>query len=281
MATLDCKVIEQTENGLYYRQWPIEALKAVILLVHGMGEHCQRYNPIAQELNQSGYAVCSMDLPNHGRSAGKKGHVDSFDLFQNAVLGLYQRIKNDYPTSPIFILGHSMGGLITTRFLMDHQDKFVGAILSGPAIELPDETPKWQVGLIKGISKLFPTTGLIPIDGSLVSRDKSVIEAYYNDPLINQNKLSAKLLIEFDKTMREVKQGAEVIKLPILLMHGRADQITAPSGSEWLHDAVQSQDKTLKLYEDLYHEIFNEPEAQGVYSDVIEWLNKRNDNLSV
>jgi len=274
MTTQDCQIKQHSDNGIYYREWSVKHAKAIVLLIHGMGEHCQRYNPIAGSLNQAGYTVCSMDLPHHGRSDGKKGHIDSFDLFQQAVLSLYQRVKQSYPDKPLFILGHSMGGLITTRFLINHQDKFEGVILSGPAIEFPELPPKWQVSLITGIAKIFPQAGMIPVDSNLVSRDPAVVEAYNQDPLINSNKLSAKLLVGFMKTMDEVKQKAQVIHLPIMMMHGTADKLTAPSGSQWLHDNIVSQDKTLRLYEGLFHEIFNEPEGEKIYQEVIEWFDQ-------
>lgn len=267
------KIVEETNNGRYYRSWKIENPKAVILLVHGLGEHCQRYEAIAKALNNSGYDVCSMDLPNHGCSDGRKGHVDSFVFFQQAVLGLYQRIKDDSPNKPIFILGHSMGGLIVSHFLIDHQGKFKGAVLSGPAIETIEKPPAWEVWLIKTMAKILPKTGMVStVDGSAVSRSPEVVQAYNNDPLVNANKLSAKLLVEFADSMDSVKQSVSVIKLPLLIMHGTEDQLTSPSGSQWLFDNVASKDKTIRLYEGLYHEIFNEPEGPKIYQEVIDWL---------
>jgi len=215
------KVVEEQENGIYYREWQVENPKAVILLVHGLGEHCHRYEAICRDLNQAGYTVSAIDLPHHGRSDGEKCHVGSFSVFQSAVLDLYLKVKATHPSSPLFILGHSMGGLITTRFLIDHQDKFQGAILSGPAIETVEQAPAWQVTLIKTIAKVFPKLGIVPgVDGSMVSRSLTTIEAYNNDPLISTKKLSAKLLVEFSNTMDEVKKSARVINLPLLIMHG-------------------------------------------------------------
>ena len=274
MTTPQINVVEDNENGIYYREWQVNSPKAIILLVHGVAEHCQRYEAIASALNDAGYTLSALDLPNHGRSKGIKGHIDPDSFFQEAVLGLYKRVQKVYSDTPIFILGHSMGGLITSRFLIDHQEKFKGAILSGPAIEVFQEPPAWQVSLIKGIAKLFPTLGLGPVDGSMVSRDPKVVDAYNNDPLVGKNKLSAKLLVGFDTSMAEVKQQAQVINLPLLIMHGAADKLTMPSGSQWLYEQVASEDKTLKLYEGLYHEIFNEPEAPSIYQEVIEWLDK-------
>ena len=265
-------VIEQTKEGIYYREWKIENPKAVILLVHGLGEHCQRYEPIVKELNESGFIVSSMDLPHHGCSEGKKGHIPSFDIFEPIVLRLTNKIKSDYPQLPVFILGHSMGGLITTLFISKYQDKFNGAILSGPAIDTPQKPPQWQVATIKTIAKIIPSVGLIPIDASMVSRDPKVVQAYNEDPLVNNSKLTSKLLVELSNAMDEVKLKAQQISLPILVMHGQADQLTDPKSSEWLIDNISSKDKTLRLYEGLYHEIFNEPEAPQIYQEVIEWL---------
>jgi len=273
-------ITECTDQGLYFREWMLPEssasteLKAVVMLIHGLGEHCQRYDELAQYLNSNGYVVSSMDLPNHGRSDGHKGHVDSFAMFQDAAKNLYTRIKHKHSNTPVFLLGHSMGGLISTRFLIDHQDKFKGALLSGAAIQSPQAPPAWQVSLIKMIAKLFPKAGMLALDGNLVSRDQKVVDAYVADPLVNNNKLSAKLLVEFFKTMDEAKQGASAINLPMLIMHGTADGLTAPSGSKWLYDSVTSSDKTLKLYEGLFHEIFNEPEAQSIYAEVVDWLDQ-------
>jgi len=174
---------------------------------------------------------------------------DSFSDFQQAVLGLYQRSRNAYPEMPMFILGHSMGGLITSRFLIDHQDKFAGALLSGPAIQTAQKPAAWQVGLIKSIAKFLPKIGLVPVDGSMVSRDPAVVDAYNNH--------------------------AHAIDVPLFIMHGTADQLTMPEGSQWLYETVVSKDKTIRLYEGLYHEIFNEPEAESIFGDVIEWLDER------
>lgn len=267
---------ECTDNGLYYRQWTnLDNPKAAIMLVHGLGEHCQRYEPLAAHLNAAGYSVYSMDLPNHGNSAGPKGHIESFDKFLDAASGLYQRIVSDNADAPVYLLGHSMGGLISSRFLIDHQDKFKGAILSGPAIQSPQSPPSWQIGLMKVISMFAPKLGMLELDSNLVSRDPAVVKDYLDDPLVNDNKLSAKLLVEMFKTMGEVADNAAKISLPLLIMHGAEDQLTSPSGSQWLNQEVASSDKTLKIYPELFHEIFNEPEAPTVFADVVSWLDAR------
>lgn len=260
---------ERTENGLFYKTWPAKDAKAAILLIHGLGEHCQRYEHVAAAFNGAGYSLYSMDLPCHGKSSGSRGHVDSFSVFENAALSLYDSIGKD---TPIFLLGHSMGGLIAAHLLLGHQDKFVGAMLSAAAIQSPQEPPAWQVGIITLIAKLFPKAGMLQLDASGISKDPVVVDTYMNDPLVSKDKLSANFLLEMTNTMEAVKKNANQINLPILIMHGTADTMTAPSGSELLHAQCSSSDKTLRLYDGLFHEIFNEPEQKRVLSDVIDWL---------
>jgi len=267
-------------NSLYYHDWPTpKDHKGAIILIHGLGEHCQRYAALAAYLNDAGYSLYSMDLPCHGQSTGTRGHIDSFDIFQDAALGLYKRVKQGNADTPLFILGHSMGGLIVTRLLQSHQDKFQGALLSGAAIESPQEPPAWQVSLITLISKLLPKLGALQLDASGISRDPAVVEKYMADPLVDKGKLSAKFLVEMFKTMALAKEQANKISLPILIMHGGKDPMTAPSGSQFLYDNISSQDKELKLYDGLMHEIFNEPEAMRIYKELVDWLNQRIGNM--
>lgn len=269
-------VSDNFEDGFYYRHWsPNDKPKACVMLIHGLGEHCQRYNALGSYLNEAGFAISSMDLPGHGQSEGKRGHVDSFDVFQQAALGLYQNVQTTYPDCPVFLLGHSMGGLISTRLLLDHQANFQGALLSGAAIQSPQQPPAWQVLIIKTIAKLFPTAAMLQLDASAVSRDPKVVEKYMADPLVGKDKLSAKFLLEMTNSMDQCKARASDISLPILIMHGSADVITSPEGSQLLHDSVSSSDKELRFYDGLYHEIFNEPEAQDIYAEVSDWITQR------
>ena len=266
-------ISEQLDGGYYYRSWPVVGdVNAVIVLVHGLGEHCQRYDTLGDFLGRHGYALCSMDLPSHGNSSGVPGHVDRFSQFSDAVLTLYSRAQAQYPDRPVFLLGHSMGGLISANLLLDHQDKFSGALLSGAAIQSPQEPPAWQVSIIKAIAAILPKTPILALDASGISRDPAVVDAYMCDPLVSKSKLSARFLLGLRQTMDRVQAQASQITLPILIMHGGADVMTAPEGSEKLFSLVSSPDKKLKVYPGLYHEIFNEPEAESVYADVLAWL---------
>lgn len=267
------KINEATVKGRYYREWTCGAEpKGIVLLVHGLGEHCERYNKLGSVLNQAGYDLSSIDLPSHGRSDGKRGHIDAFSDFNDAVLHLYGLIKEAHPITPIHLLGHSMGGLIASSLLLDHQDKFTSALLSGAAIQSPQEPPAWQVSLITTIAKFAPKLGMLALDANGISKDPAVVDKYMKDPLVNKGKLTAGFLSEMFSTMNHVKQNAEAINLPLLIMHGTEDVMTAPEGSQFLHDNISSDNKNLKLYSGLLHEIFNEPEVDIVHFDVLNWL---------
>ena len=261
---------------LYFQQWmPSAAPKAAIVLVHGLGEHCHRYQALAAHLNNNGIALSSMDLPGHGQSKGKRGHIDSFEDYQDAVLKLVNTTKQKLPDIPLFLLGHSLGGLISSKLLLKHQSEFTGALLSGAAILSPQEPPAWQQSIIKAIAKWFPTTKMLALDASKVSRDPEVVDAYYSDPLVSHEKLSAQFLVSMLMAMEEVKGNANRITLPLYIMHGTADVMTSPQGSQLLFDLASSATKELKLYDGLYHEIFNEPEGPEIFAEMTSWIDQR------
>lgn len=261
------------EHGIHYRNWPISGdARAVVLIVHGLGEHCERYDTFASALNTAGYAVAGLDLPGHGQSDGRRGHIDRFSEYGDAVLSLYKKTSTAYPGLPVFLLGHSMGGLISTQLLLSHQDKFAGALLSGPAIQSPQQPPAFQVAVIKLIAALFPKLGVLTLDASGISRDPVVVEDYMHDPLVNKGKLSARLLVEMFKAMEECKANADRVTLPIRIMHGGRDDMTSPEGSELLYSRVGSKDKELRIYSGLMHEILNEPEGPEITQEIIAWI---------
>jgi len=251
-------VLMASEKQKYTLSWSAEKPKAVILLIHGVAEHCARYEALGNHFAKKGYSTMAFDLPGHGRSPGTPGHIDRFSDYIDAALSFYDSIKNKYPSLPVFLLGHSMGGLICTQLLLDHQKLFAGAILSGPAIKL--------------LASITPKLKLLQIEASGISRDSSVISAYLNDPLVHKGKLSARFLLEMSNAMDDCKARTNKIELPLLILHGGDDLITKPSGSQFLYEQISSKDKKLHIYPGLYHEIFNEPGAESIYTDIIEWL---------
>ena len=262
--------------SIYYQYWQPEAPpKAVILVVHGAGEHGARYQGFAGYFTQRGYAVVALDHPGHGRSGGTPGHVDRFDDYLQALQLFHQRVGADFPGLPVFLLGHSMGGLIGSLYLLRHQEEFVGCILSGAAIKTELEPGFAQMLVIRLLALLAPRTGMLQLDANGVSRDPREVELYVNDPLVFHGKMSARKLRELFAGMSTIQARAAEITLPMLLLHGGDDSMASPEGSHFLAANISSADKTLKIYPGLYHEIFNEPEREEVFGDVLSWSEQR------
>ena len=260
-------------SRLYQQSWtPDGDERAGVLLIHGLGEHSSRYAHVAKHLTSKGFAVHTLDHYGHGKSDGLPGYVERFSVFLDGVAALLHKVQSENAEQPLFLVGHSMGGLIAAAFLLDEQAAFRACVLSGPAIKSDQAPPAIVMALIRLIAVLAPTAPLIQLDASGVSRDPAVVNAYMNDPLVHHGRLAARLLSEMSATMKSTLAKAGEIRIPIILMHGDADRLTAPSGSVELHAKIGSNDKTLKLYPGLFHEIFNEPEQETVLADMSSWL---------
>ncbi len=276
-VTVSSNTLANAKYGdLYCQRWqPQGDKRAVVLLVHGMGEHCQRYEVLASTLAKQGVAVCSFDLPGHGQSPGTPGYVEHFSDHVDAVLAYREQLSEYCEAMPVFLLGHSMGGLISVLTLLRAQDQFKGCILSGSAIMSPLQPGALQMLTIKLLSVLAPKSGVLQLDASGVSRDPAVVEDYINDPLVHHGKASARLVKELFDSMQAAQDGGQSITISMLIMHGGADSMAAADGSRLLHDRLASKDKTLIVYDDLFHEIFNEPEGPDIHTTVVDWVNAR------
>lgn len=266
-------VEERLADGTFYRRWtPASAPRAAILLAHGLGEHSGRYQEFAETMAAAGFAVVAPDHKGHGLTEGPRAHIDRLEDFFAPLLELRSLIDEWYPGVPCFLVGHSMGGLISARFLLDHQDKFAAAALSGAALKPSEEPGLLLLWTTKLLSALFPTAGVLQLDATQVSRDADVVERYVNDPLVHSGKASARLVGELFAGMAVVKERANTVTLPVLVMHGEADAMTAAEGSREFFEAIASSNKQLKIYPGLYHEIFNEPERDAVKADLVSFF---------
>lgn len=261
------------DDGTFYRHWAAnDPARGVILLAHGLGEHSGRYQHFADYFTRSGYAVVAPDHLGHGRSPGHRAHVGAFEDYLQPLKALRRHIDDWYPGIPCFLLGHSLGGLIAARLLLDAQCQFAGAALSAPALAVAEQPAPALLLLNRLLARLWPTLGMLKLDASQVSRNADVVAAYEADPLVHHGKVSARLVNQLFATMGEVNARAAAITLPLLLMHGDADVMTAPAGSSDFSTRVSSRDVTLRLYAGLYHEIFNEPEQQQVFAELAAWM---------
>jgi alpha-beta hydrolase superfamily lysophospholipase len=258
---------------VYWQSWtPAESPRAVLLLVHGLAEHSGRYEGFAEFFTSAGFAVHALDHPGHGRSAGHRCHIGRFADFTNTLERYLALVKTTHPGTPIFLVGHSMGGLIAASFLIERQSQFAAAVLSGPAIRAPQQPSRFALFVMRIISRLLPRLGVLQLDSSGVSKDPDVVSKYDNDPLVFRGKVTARLAAELFSEMDKVLAEAATIRLPLLILHGGSDSLTDVAGSKALHEAVSSTDKEIIVYDGLYHEIFNEPERIAVMTDMKDWL---------
>ncbi len=260
---------------IYYQYWePENTSRALLLIVHGAGEHCSRYEALAQHFTGQGYVVAGLDHPGHGKSGGEYGHIDRFRDLVDTLETYQQQVEKDFSGLPQILLGHSMGGLISALFLLQHQSKFVGCVLSGPAIKTEIETGYLQLLLIRCMSVAAPRVGVLQLDAAGVCRDPAVVADYVSDPLVNHKKMTARMVSELFVAMHRIQNEVNKISLPMLLLHGGKDVIAAPEGSRFLYENVSSEDKSLKMYPELFHEIFNEPEREAVFADMLDWCER-------
>lgn len=261
------------DSNIYYQCWlPDDELRAVLLVVHGMGEHGGRYMNYVDHLLPRGYAVYAVDHIGHGKSDGAREYVERFEDYIETLEIFNDLIRQWQPGKLVFMIGHSLGGLIGSIYLLDHQVGLAGAVISGPAVMVPDNVTATSILMGKLISAIMPRFGLIGLEAKGVSRDPEVVQAYIDDPLVFIGKTPARLAAESLKAMRRVETEAARITLPILILQGSADKLVNPKGARMLYDKVGSSDKTYKLYEGLAHEVHNEPEHDQVLDDVGGWL---------
>ncbi len=258
---------------LYWRCWlPDGQPKAVILAVHGLGEHISRYNNLVNNVVPMGYAVYGPDHYGHGKSEGTRVFVPRFQVYLDDLKTFYDTVKKDNPGLKVFLLGHSMGGLIATAYTVEHQQELAGLIVSAPALKAGESFTSSTVALAKVLSAIAPRLGVQALDSAYLSHDKAVVEAYDKDPLVYRGKITARLGSELFTAMSRLEQQLPTITLPVLIMQGSEDRFVNKEGSKLLYTKAGSPDKTLKIYDGFYHEIFNEPDRARVFADLDAWL---------
>jgi len=276
--------LQHTEGGfegargtrIYYQSWmPPRKAKAVLVIAHGIGEHSGRYAHVADYFTKRNLAVWACDHRGHGKSDGKRGHVDNFDDYL-ADLGQMIRIARDHsPGVKTFLLGHSLGSLIATFYAEKHPSDLGGLIASGPALREKMKISPVKAFIGKAFSHIMPTltfgTGLDP---NLLSHDKEVVKKYVEDPLVHKV-ATARWFTEYRRAQEETMRLANEFTLPCLIIQGGADGIIDPTVATELYRRIKGPDKTLKVYDGFYHESLNEIGKESVLADIDNWLSAR------
>jgi alpha-beta hydrolase superfamily lysophospholipase len=263
----------QTKDGLqlFCTHWEIANPKAVIALVHGLGEHSGRYNHWAKMFNQEGYAVVGLDLRGHGQSGGKRGFVPHYDSFLDDIDVFLSEIKKMYPISKIVLYGHSLGGGQVLTYLLRKNNQLDAIIATGSFITLAFKPNPLLVLLGKLMVKIAPGfTQNNQLDVKMLSKDAAVVSAYKNDPLVH-DRLSSMLGIGSLEAGKFLYRYKGEINTPTLLLHGSEDKTTNPEGTiTFYHNTTGN--RTLKIFSNLFHEIHNEPEQKEVFAYISYWL---------
>jgi len=255
MKHISGKFKGQGNLALFYQAYlPAGRPKAVLLVLH------------------KGYAIYSFDQRGHGESEGIRGYIENFSYYLADFQTFFDMVHSKHPDDRFFIVGHSVGGTIALAYSLYHQNEFDGLILSGATIKPGSSLPPIKIALARLLSLVMPKLGIDVIDASAISQDQTVIDAYVNDPLVYHGKIRARLGAELIKAIQSLPNQMPKISLPILILSGTNDRLSSPEGSRLLFECINSRDKTLKLYDGFYHEIFNEPGRTQVFSDIENWL---------
>jgi alpha-beta hydrolase superfamily lysophospholipase len=258
---------------IYYQSWlPEGEPKAVLLVVHGLAEHCGRYMNIVDYFTPRGYAVYGLDHIGHGKSEGTRVYVERFEEYITTIKTYSDMIHIWQPGKPVFLVGHSMGSLIGVMYLLEYQEELAGAIISGTMVKVPDHVTSTTVTIGKIFSALLPKVGIVGVEADHISSDPAVVDAYVNDPLVYIGKSTARLAAEMLRAMQDFPTKASQITLPITIVQGGEDKIVNVNDAQLLYDMISSTDKTVKIYEDYEHEVFNEPGREAVFADIYAWL---------
>lgn len=270
----------ETEDGikLFIRACDVENERGRIVLSHGLGEHSGRYSHIIDMFTQKQISVWALDHRGHGQSEGIRGHVQNFQQYINDLDRVVDKSREKKADDiPFFLLGHSMGGLIAASYAFQHGSKLDGLILSSPGLGMIVEVPVIKSILGKLMSSLWPSLTLSnELDSSKISHDQHVVDAYNKDPLVH-DRVSARWFTEYLAAMEMAQKSVSTLSMPILMQIAGDDHLVNARTSKEFFSQLKMDDKTLHVYDGLYHEIYNETkdERAKVLKDLGEWLDKR------
>jgi len=270
---------------LFYQTWhPQGNPKAVLVVLHGVAEHSNRYINLVENLVPENIAIYTYDQRGHGNSPGQRGYIDSWDDYREDLKRFLLLVQQNEPDIPLFVYGHSQGALMILDFLIHESNHLAGTIVSGSPVNSDEAASPLLVAAAKILSRVWPTFSLAsPINAAQLSCDARVVQKYQEDPTVFKI-LTARWGTEYLKTQKEVREYAASIDNPILILHGGEDTLCDPEGSQYLYGHVSSSDKTLKIYPSYFHEIHNEPGHITVMQDINDWISNHlspNGNLAV
>lgn len=270
---------EETFDGkgglkIFLRSWmPEGAPRAVVIICHGVNSHGGQYLWPAGELVKKGHAVFALDLRGRGKSDGERFYVDDVADYVADVAGVVKIAKARHPGLPVFLLGHSAGGVVSATYTLDNQAELAGFICESFAFQVP--APGFALAAIKGLSHIAPRLPVLKLKNEDFSRDPASVAALNADPLIAHEIQPAATVAALVRADERLREEFPKITLPVLIMHGTADKATVCEGSQFFYDTAGSADKTLKLYKDHFHDLLADTGKEGVMADITAWIDAK------
>lgn len=283
MKIFESKWVDKDGTTFFIRGWEPERAKpkACIALIHGLGEHSNRYTHVGQALTDAGYALVGFDLRGHGKSGGERGYTPSLDAYLQDIRQFFRLIDERYPGLPRFLYGHSLGALLSLTYAIQYGADLAGVMVTGTPLRDALQEQKAKLALVRLLAPILSEMSLPSgLDITAISRDPEIVEAYRHDPLVH-----------YSITLGFGKAGLNAIDFcfahagqfpaPLLVIHGMGDKIAYPRGSEEFAALVRQAggEVTLKLWDGLYHEVHNEPEKAEVFRFMLEWLDRHISSL--
>jgi alpha-beta hydrolase superfamily lysophospholipase len=263
----------ETTGGLtlFVRSWRPEAnARGLVVIVPGFNSHSGYYGWVAEQLVASGLVVYAVDLRGRGQSDGERFYVDKFTDYVDDTSAVVRLAKSREPGLPAFLLGHSAGGVVACLYALDYPGELKGLISESFAHEIP--APDFALAVFKGLGHVAPHAHILHLKNEIFSRDPKAVQVMEHDPLIAHETQPTKTLAEMVRADERLKKQFPSMTLPVLVLHGTADQATKPSGSQHFFETVGSQDKTLKLYDGAFHDLLNDLDKEIVMTDITNWI---------
>lgn len=262
-------------GSAYWQGWlPEGDARAVVVIVHGLGEHSGRYDHVGRHLAGAGFAAYAADHRGHGRSGGRRANIGRMAAVVGDLAGFVRFAAERSPGAGVFMLGHSLGGLIALQYATGEVPELAGLVLTGPLVQVDSGSPVLE-RMAGVLSALVPNLGVLAVPPDGVSRDPAVVAAYRADPLVHHGKVPARTGAEILATALALPARLPRLRIPLLLLHGTSDRLAPVAGSQLVHDKVASLDRTLRLCDGLWHEVMNEPEQGEILDEIVRWISHR------
>jgi acylglycerol lipase len=256
---------------IFYRSWrPAAKPRGIVVIVPGFNAHSAYYEWAADQLTAKGLGVYAVDLRGRGKSDGERYYVDSFSEYAGDVTAMVGIAKSKDAGLPVFVLGHSAGGVVACLYALEHQTEIAGLVCESFAFQVP--APDFALAVLKGLSHIAPHAHVLKLKNEDFSRDPAAVARMNADPLIANETQPTKTVAEMVRADERLKKEFPLITLPLLILHGTSDKATKPSGSQLFQDTAGSKDKTLKLYDGAFHDLLNDTDKQTVMKDIQRWL---------